>query len=121
MPISQKEIEKDKKIKAEINKFKKIFKNLPEDKKVIAERLYQQAAFMLITLEELKSKVKKDGSIIETINGNGFEVKAEHPAQKSFNIMIKNYNATIKLLIDLLSETEDEKDALMEFLERDSK
>lgn len=39
MPISQKEIEKDKKIKAEINKFKKIFKNLPEDKKVIAERL----------------------------------------------------------------------------------
>ena len=54
-------------------------------------------------------------------NQTGFEVKAEHPAQKSFNIMIKNYNATIKLLIDLLSETEDEKDALMEFLERDSK
>lgn len=109
--------EKDKLIKKEMSKYKKIFKNISEDKKPFAEKLYSRAAFMAITLDELQEEVKRDGAVIETTNGNGFKVKAEHPAQKSYNTMIKNYNATIKSLIDMLPDGEKVKgDELLDFI-----
>lgn len=113
--------DKNKRIEAEIKKFKKTFQHLPDNKKIFAERLYRQAAFMTVTLEELKEKIKEEGTIIKAVNGNGFEVMSEHPAQKSYNITIKNYNATIKLLIELNNDNEEDEDSLIKFLKRDDK
>ena len=112
------ESEKEKEIKKEISKYKDIFKDIPEDKKPFAEKLYNQAAFMLITLNELQKKINDEGAVIEAINGNGFKTINEHPAQKS---MIKNYNSTIKALIDLLPKSEKEGDELIDFLSGDAK
>ena len=50
---------KDKQIKKEISKFKKIFKNLDEDKKKILEKLIENVAFMAITLEDLQKQIKE--------------------------------------------------------------
>ncbi len=109
-------MDKDKEIKKEISKFKKIFANIAEDKKPFAERLYKQAAFMSVTLQELQEKIKDEGSIIKGKNGNGFIVCSENPAQKSYNIMIKNYNATIKALVEMLPKDNKESDELMDFI-----
>lgn len=110
-------IDKEKMIKSEIAKYKKLFGKIPEDKKVFAERLYKQAAFMVATLQELQDTVNREGAVVTGTNGNGFEVVSENPAQKSYNIMIKNYNATVKLLIDMLPEgTDKEEDELMKFI-----
>lgn len=109
-------IDKDKIIRSEISKFKKLFADIPVDKKVFAERLYKQAAFMLATLQELQETVNEKGAVIEGVNGNGFKVVSENPAQKSYNIMIKNYNATVKVLIEMLPEGEKEADELMDFI-----
>lgn len=108
--------EKDKLIKKEMSKYKKIFKDIEEDKKPFAEKLYSRAAFMAVTLDELQEKVNREGAVIECKNGNGFVTKAEHPAQKSFNTMIKNYNATIKSLIDLVPNDTKEGDELLDFI-----
>lgn len=112
------DIEKEKEIKKEISKYKKIFKNVPEDKKPFAEKLYNQAAFMVITLDDLQKKINREGPVITAVNGNGFETTTEHPAQKSYNTMIKNYNSTIKALIDLLPNSNTEDDELTQFLNR---
>lgn len=109
-------IDKDKIIRTETSKFKKLFSGIPEDKKMFAERLYKQAAFMLATLQELQETVNEKGAVIEGVNGNGFKVVSENPAQKSYNIMIKNYNATVKLLIEMLPEGEKGTDELMDFI-----
>lgn len=109
-------ISKDDAIKKEIAKYKKIFNKIEEDRKPFAERLYNQAAFMNVTLSELQENIKTEGAVIKTINGNGFETTTEHPAQKSYNTMIKNYNATIKALIDLLPPAEKESDELLDFI-----
>ena len=65
---------------------------------------------MEVTLEELQARVNKDGAIIETINGNGFAVLLENPAQKSYNTMIRNYNTIIKTLTEIIpvADTDDE-------------
>lgn len=111
---------KETKIKKVISKYKKIFENIPDKQKPFAEKLYSRAAFMDVTLDDLQERVNTDGPVIKTINGNGFETTLEHPAQKSYNTMIKNYNSTIKALIDLLPEDED-GDELTRFLSRDLK
>lgn len=110
-------MDKDTMIKREITKYKKMFRDIAEDKKPFAERMYTQAAFMFATLTELQETVNADGAIVTCVNGNGFEVKMENPAQKSYNIMIKNYNATIKILVDLLPKGGEQKeDELMQFI-----
>ena len=47
-------IEKNKKIKKETQRLKKLFKDLPENKHKMAEKLIENASFMSITLDELK-------------------------------------------------------------------
>lgn len=98
----------DDKIKKEIAKLKKIFKEIPEDKKKLCEKLIQNAAFMSVTLEELQETVIQEGAIASFVNGNGFSVLQEHPAQKSYNAMINRYSSVIRQLQDLLPDNKQE-------------
>lgn len=109
------EMEKDKLIKSALRKYKKLFKDIDEDKNEFAIKLYQQAAFMEATLAELQETINAEGAVVTAVNGNGFEVTSEHPAQVSYNKMIKNYNATIKALADILPEKQKD-DALLQYL-----
>lgn len=106
---------KEKRIKANVTKFKKIFKNIEVDKAEFAKKLYEKAAFMDATLEDLQETINKQGAVVTGQNGNGFEVTVENPAQKSYNTMIKNYNATMKLLLDMVPESYED-DELIAFL-----
>ena len=109
---------KKEKISAELRKFKGFCKNLSKDRKNIAIKLCQKAAFMEVTLEDLQDQINKEGAIVEAVNGNGFKVKSENPAQKTYNTMIKNYNATIKSLVDLMPEGASANDELIGFIRR---
>ncbi len=116
--------QKDKQIYKEIEKLKTIFSELcgddeTSDKKIkLIYDLCEQAAFMKITLGELQRCINENGAVTTAINGNGFEVTAENPAQKSYNTMIKNYNSVLKTLIDLLPKTEKQVDEMLEFIKR---
>jgi len=101
-------MEKDERIKKEIQKLRKIFKNLPKDKSAIVEKLISNAAFMAVTLDDLQDAVNKNGCVID------YGTK-RNPAAEIYNTMIKNYSTTIKQLIDLLP-TEEAKVAESEFV-----
>lgn len=107
--------EREKERKRDLSKYKKIFRFLDNDKKVFAEKLYTQLAFMDCTLKELKERIETEGAVIEYTNGNGFDTISENPAQKSYNAMIKNYNIVLKTLIDLIPEKQGD-DELIEFI-----
>lgn len=115
------ELEKNELIEQKVRKYKTIFRHIEKDKKTFAEKLYKQAAFMEITLDDLQETINKEGPVIESINGNGFTTTQEHPAQKSYNTMIRNYNTVIKTLVDMLPEDKDDRDELTAFLLRDKK
>lgn len=99
-------IEKNKKIKKEKQKLKKIFNKIDKNKQVIVEKLIDNVAFMSITLDELKEDIKKYGVKETYMNGSnqfGFKESIE---SRTYNTMLKNYMNAVKQLIDLLPDDE---------------
>lgn len=93
--------EKEKKVKAELRKYKRIFKEVDEKKKKVAEGLFEEAAFMKVTLRELKERIDAEGVIDEMQQGD-YSILREHPAVKVYNTMIQRFLATSKQMTDLL-------------------
>lgn len=108
-------MDKDKMTKTLLGKYRKIFKDADKEKKIFIEKLYTEAVFMEITLMELKEKIKEEGAITTGTNGNGFEVTQEHPATKSYNTMIRNYNGIMKTILENVPE-DTKDDELMLFI-----
>lgn len=100
--------EKEKKIKKELNKLKRKFKDIPNDKKEFYLGLMQRAAFMRVTLEELELHMNYHGAV-EWFEQGSQKLWRESPASKVYNQMIKNYQATLKQLEMLLPEEEKKK------------
>ncbi len=110
-------IDKNKKIRKETQKLKKLFKDLPDNKKKMAEKLIENASFMSITLDELKEDIKVYGVKETYVNGKdqfGFKESIE---SKTYNTMVKNYMNIIKQLNDMLPEEKkiDEDDEFERF------
>ena len=64
---------KEQRIKSEISKLKKIFGNLDKERMTLAMKLIENAAFMMVTLEDLQKTINEEGAIRTGTNGNGFE------------------------------------------------
>ena len=108
-------MEKGKIKAAEMRKLKRIFKEIPENKKKIVEKLIDNAAFMAEQLGHLQTDIEEKGYISEYQNGeNQFGTK-KSPEVEVYNTMIKNYTTVIKTLCDLLPESNGELNALTEW------
>ena len=120
------EFDREKHIKNEMRMYKKLFSVVPAERKDVLTRLCNEASFMSATLRELQIKIEEEGAIITMINGNGFEVMQESPAQVSYNRMIKNYTSTVKQILAELPKGEvnkaaDGDDDLIAFLKEHRK
>src|SRR5690554_742571 len=94
--------EKDKLIKKEIRRLKRIFKDLEKDKMDTAISLINNAAFMTITLMDLQETINQDGSVSTYQNGENQWGTKKSPEVDIYNTMIKNHMNIIKQLTDLL-------------------
>ena len=120
------EFDREKHIRNEMRMYKKLFTLVPAERKDVLTRLCNEASFMSATLRELQIKIEEEGAIITMINGNGFEVMQESPAQVSYNRMIKNYTSTVKQILAELPKGEvnkaaDGDDDLIAFLKEHRK
>lgn len=97
-------------------KLRQYYKGLPEDKRALAYKLCDRAEFMEKTLKELEARVNKDGAVITSTNGNGFQVVQEHPAQKSYNTMMNRYSTTITKLYEMLPSGMEVDDEFTEWI-----
>ncbi len=114
------EEEKAKRIKREISRLRKLYKELSKDKQAAAEGLIQEAAFMRATLEEARAIIDREG-ILELFEQGEQKFQREHPATKVYNTMINRYAGVCKQLIDLLPDGDAKKqgeDELMAFIKR---
>jgi len=117
------EIEKEKQIKKEIHKLRRLFKNLPKDKMKAADGLIQEAAFMKVTLEETRHVIDQEG-ILEKFEQGAQKFLREHPATKVYNTMIQRYATVCKQLFDMIPDPDAGKqaeDELMTFVKRSKK
>jgi hypothetical protein len=111
---------KDERIKKEIRKLKRIFKDLPKDKSAIVEKLIGNAAFMAATLEDLQDAINQNGCISTYQNGENQWGTKKSPEADLYNTMIKNYSTVVKQLTDMLPKDEAKaaEDELVTFIQK---
>lgn len=97
--------------------FNKILKQVPEDKKPIAESLIKELTFMALTLDDLKLQVEEGGTV-ELFKQGKQEFLRESPALKAYNTTVQRYSLLYKQLTDLLPKAaqETQENALYEFI-----
>lgn len=85
------------------------FKEISDDKRKLAMRLIERAAFMTITLQILEDNIKTKGPTYLFEQG-AQKMIIENPSQKSYNTMINRYTTIYDKLISLLPKEEKTTD-----------
>ena len=113
-----KDPDKEKRIKKEIARLKKVFKDLDENKLTTVQSLIQNVAYMAVTLSELQDIINQQGFITEYQNGkHQFGTKQSAEVEIYINLT-KNHTTAIKQLIDLVPK-EKRKESKLETLRRE--
>ena len=105
------------KIDAKKRKIKKLFRDLPTEKKQFAEGLINQFAVTSVTLERLADAIN-NGDLIEDFVQGAQKMRRESPALRAYNTTIKSFSTLTNQLISLLPEKEKKTagDELMQFI-----
>jgi hypothetical protein len=95
---------KNKRIKVEIKRLNNFYKNLSEELKKTYKSLIENAAFMIVSLEDLQREINLNGYTSLYKNGeNQFGTK-KSPEIEIYLTMIKNYVLLVKQLNDFLPD-----------------
>jgi len=89
-------------VKKEAVRLKKLYKNLPDDRRKLAEKLIERAAFMGVSLSEMEQRIAAEGQVVKMPQGD-YEIDRAHPLLSTYNAMIKNYVTAIKQLDSFLT------------------
>ena len=108
------ELTKEKRIRSEYTRMKKMFAAMPENERKFCDPLLQNAAFMCVTLKDLQESINENGTSDTYQNGrNQSGVKASADLQ-AYNSLAKVYNALMdKLSAKLPKEVRKSKLAAM--------
>ena len=88
MPV----LSKETRIKRELNRLKKFYSELPQNRLAIVMPLLENMAFMKITLDDLQKRINEHGCSDEYKNGeNQYGRKAGADLQ-AYNSLVKNFN-----------------------------
>lgn len=98
-------LDKEKRIKKEITRLKKIFKDLDEDRKALAENLIKDAAFLSVTMEDLQESINIHGTMTEYKNGENQYGWKPNPDSQSYISYSQKHTQCTKLLNDLLPKS----------------
>ncbi len=99
---TKKELTVEEQIKKEMNRLKRIFRNIDEDKKKIVQGLFENAAFLSIQMKLMTKRINEDGVTIKYQNGENQWGYKKSPDVDTYNSFIKQYTTIIKQLTDLL-------------------
>ena len=99
-------IDKEELIEQEVVKLTRVFKTLSTGTKSSITNLINEAAFMSVSLAELRAIINKKGYIEEYQNGENQKGIKKAAEVDIYNSLIKHYMAIMKQLLDLLPKTE---------------
>ena len=107
----KKELSQGDRIKKEMRRLKRIYKNVDKDNKAIVDGLIQRAAYMRVTLEDWEMDIIENGYYeMFTQSPNTPPYERERPVARLYNTMNKNYQSIIKQLSDLVPKPEPKQE-----------
>lgn len=97
--------------------YKEILAKIPEDKKVIGEKLVEELSFMEKTLASLKRLIDENGEMEHFQQGKQNFLR-ESPALKSYNTTVQRYSVMYRQLTDLIGKSQEaeKSNAVYDFL-----
>ena len=101
-------MEKEKRIKKEITRLKRLYSGLDADKMEIAKKLIERAAFMAVELEDLEKYLAENGWAGEFRQSDKVPAyNRARPEGQTYNTLNANYQKIMKQLNDLLPSKSD--------------
>ena len=100
-------IEKEKKIKEEIERLTSSFSGMSEKSMNLLAGPIEEASFMKVMLIELKETIQSEGATDLFVQGSSKYIR-ESPAMKTYNSLIKNYTTIMKNIIDKFLKSDAE-------------
>lgn len=89
-------------IKTEKKKLEIIYSKLDESVAKSTEKLLNDAAFMAVTLDELRQIIQRDGPVEQYQNGENQKGLKKSAAVEAYDKMVNTYAKVIKQLVDML-------------------
>lgn len=101
--MSNKELTKDDRVKAEIARLNKIYAGVAAKEKSIIEGLIKMAAYMRVTLQDYETDLDANGYVeMFQQSEKAPPYERERPVARLYNTMNKNYQSIIKQLTELV-------------------
>lgn len=107
---TKKEITKDDRVKKEIRRLKRIYKDLPKDTLMVVDGLIVEAADLRIRLEDIREDLDLNGydeMFSQSEQQEPYE--RERPQARRYIAMNKNYQSIMKQLGDYIPKPEPKK------------
>lgn len=96
-------------VKIDLSSIKSTLKEMDSDSARLGLNLLVEAEFMKKTLKKLKKDINDKGVITEMSQGE-YSIERANPSLTQYNALIKNYNATIKQILDILPKDDSNSD-----------
>lgn len=100
-------MEKEKRIKKELKRISKFFKDIPPGQKEIVAPLLQNSAFMKVTMEDMQEIINTEGVEDRYRNGNAQYGTKPSAIVQAYNSMLKNYTTVTAKLLALIPKEEE--------------
>ena len=101
-------LEKTKRIKKEVNRLKRLFKDIDENKKKLVFTTIDDVAFMTITMQDLREKIVREGTTCTYKNGENQYGTKQSPDAQLYLQMSQKQTQAMKILVDCLPKTQKE-------------
>ena len=112
---------KTKRIKKEINRLKRLFTAIDENKKKLVFSTIEDVAFLTITMQDLRETIIREGTTVEYKNGENQYGTKQSPDAQLYLQMSQKQTQAMKILLDCLPKTEkplkDASDGFEEFVD----
>ncbi len=102
--ILEKVIKSPKLTAKDIEKLENVFKDLDNDASSLGLALIEELKFARKTIKRLKKEINSKGVVIKMSQGK-YEIDRTNPALQSYNTLVKNYQALIKQIVEMLPES----------------
>lgn len=109
-------VEKNKRIKKEANRLKRLFKDIDENKKKLVATTIDDIAFMTITMQDLRENIIIQGTTIKYQNGENQWGTKQSPDAQLYLQMSQKQTQAMKILMDCMPKTQKiSKDPIDDF------
>lgn len=102
-------LEKNKRIKKEASRLKRLFKDIDENKKKLVFTTIEDIAFMTITMQDLRENIVRTGTTVKYKNGENQYGTKQSPDAQLYLQMSQKQTQAMKILVDCLPKTEPKK------------